>query len=132
MTKTPSVLADFEQAVLRLADALAQPEDEFLRDASIQRFEFCFELAWKSVQTVAREFGQEASSPRAALGIALRNGWVSDEAAWLDMLDARNRTSHTYREATAREVYGELPAFLGHLRRLSEELRAQRAAAGLG
>lgn len=132
MTKTPRVLADFEQAVLRLADALAQPEDEFLRDASIQRFEFCFELAWKSVQTVAREFGQEAPSPRAALGIALRNGWVSDEAAWLDMLDARNRTSYTYREATAREVYGELPAFLGHLRRLSEELRVQRASAGLG
>jgi nucleotidyltransferase substrate binding protein (TIGR01987 family) len=32
-------------------------------------------------------------------------GWIDDEAGWLDLLDMRNATSHTYREAVAREVY---------------------------
>jgi hypothetical protein len=43
------LLADFEQALKRLSSALAAPDNEFVRDSSIQRFEFSFELAWKSI-----------------------------------------------------------------------------------
>ena len=103
------LLGDLRRAVLRLTEALGQPENEFVRDAAIQRFEFCFELAWKSVQTVARLEGQDCTSPRTAFSTAWRNGWVADEAAWLDMLEERNKTSHTYHEATAKEVFANLP-----------------------
>ena len=37
-------------AVARLEAALAQPKTEWTRDAAIQRFEFSFELAWKTVK----------------------------------------------------------------------------------
>jgi len=43
----------FEQALRRLEEALAKPEDPIVRDACIQRFEFTFEMAWKAVQSYA-------------------------------------------------------------------------------
>jgi nucleotidyltransferase substrate binding protein (TIGR01987 family) len=41
--------ATFAQALRRLEDALAQTDSEFIRDAIIQRFEFTFEMGWKTL-----------------------------------------------------------------------------------
>lgn len=106
----------------RLADALAQPKTEWTRDAAIQRFEFTFELAWKAVARLARVEGIEAPSPRQALRAAMRLGWIEDDPAWLAMLDDRNRTSHTYNEATAEAIYSRLPGSLARLRALHARL----------
>jgi len=40
MTKQEAVLRQMSRAVVRLGDALAQEETEFMRDSAIQRFEF--------------------------------------------------------------------------------------------
>lgn len=120
-----ALLADFQRAAGRLSDALAQPESEFIRDASIQRFEFCFELAWKSIQTVARIEALDCTSPRAAFSMAWRTGWISNEEVWLDMLENRNKTSHTYHEVTAEEVFASLPRFLPELQLLHQTLTAR-------
>lgn len=53
-----------EQALRRLEEALAKPEDAIVRDASIQRFEFTFEMAWKAIQRYALAEGVECVSPR--------------------------------------------------------------------
>ena len=116
------LLDDFRNAQRRFAEALERPADEFIRDAAIQRFEFSFELAWKAIQAMARLEGQDCASPRMAFSTAWRNGWIADEAAWLDMLDARNKTTHTYREAIAKEVFDSLPRHLPHLTQLHESL----------
>ena len=116
------LLGDLEKALQRLADALGQPENEFVRDAAIQRFEFCFELAWKTIEATARLEGQDCPSPRTAFSTAWRNGWITDEGAWLDMLEERSKTSHTYREATAKEVFENLPGHLSHLNQLHRAL----------
>ena len=47
------------KALTRLCEALENPETDLTRDASIQRFEFCFELAWKAIQEHARKEGWE-------------------------------------------------------------------------
>lgn len=122
LKKAGLLLDDLHKALLRLADALGQPENEFVRDAAIQRFEFSFELAWKGVQAAARLEGQDCASPRAALSTAWRNGWIADEDAWLDMLEERNNTTHAYREAIAKEVFGNLPRHLPHLNQLQQAL----------
>ena len=91
-------------------------------DAAIQRFEFCFELAWKAIQAVCRIAGVDCASPRTAFSSAWRQGWISEEGAWLDVLDDRNKTSHTYRESMALEVFAALPRHLPHLRLLHAHL----------
>ena len=40
--------ADVHESVSRLSEAVAQPESELIRDATIQRFEFTFEVVWKT------------------------------------------------------------------------------------
>ncbi len=116
-------LAAFQQALERLAEALAEPETPMNRDASIQRFEFTFELAWKAIQEALRAEGSACPTPRSCLRAAFRLGWIDEETAWLTMLDDRNlTTSHTYDEALARALYRRLPAHLDTLRRLLERL----------
>lgn len=122
-------LSLFEAALGRLRNALAQPKSEWTRDAAIQRFEFTFELAWKVIGRLALREGLDCASPRQAFRTALRLGWIADDAAWLSMLDDRNRTSHTYDETTAEGIYAHLPTHLG----LFEDLLARlREASGAG
>lgn len=109
-------------AIGRLESALAQPKTEWTRDSAIQRFEFTFELAWKVVALAARAEGLDVTSPRDALRTARRLGWIDDDRLWLDMLDARNRSSHTYDEHAAEGIYQELAAYATALRGLSGTL----------
>jgi hypothetical protein len=53
-------------ALARLRQVLEAPETDVTRDAAIQRFEFCFELAWKFIQEQARDEGWIAIPPRRA------------------------------------------------------------------
>lgn len=116
-------LESLERALIRLAEALAAPETDLNRDASIQRFEFSFELAWKAIQERLREDGSDCRSPKPCLREAFRQDWISDEAGWIAMLDDRNLTSHTYDEELARDLYRRLPAHLALLQALANRLR---------
>lgn len=118
-------LSDFESALGRLEHALAQERNEWTRDAAIQRFEFTFELAWKSVAAAAWVQGLEVASPRRAWQSAFQLGWVDDDRLWLDILEDRSRASHSYREATADRIRDRLPSYAGALRGLLLALRRQ-------
>ena len=117
----------FSHAIVRFNEALRATETDLTRDAAIQRFEFCFELAWKVIQEQARMEGLDCQSPKGCLKLAYKNGWVSDESGWLAMLEDRNRTAHTYDEALAKDVYRRLSAYLPLLQALDLYLRNARA-----
>jgi nucleotidyltransferase substrate binding protein (TIGR01987 family) len=110
------------QAIVRFSEALHAPETDLSRDAAIQRFEFCFELAWKVIQEEARAEGLDCQSPKGCLKLAFKQGWISDESGWLVMLEDRNRTAHTYDEALAKNVYSQLSLHLPLLQGLSARL----------
>ena len=118
-----ALLDSLDRAVERFGEALAAPETDLNRDATIQRFEFCFELAWKAVQKVGRDEGLACSSPKDCLRLAFSQGWLEDEAVWLTMLEDRNRTSHTYDEQFARQLYGRLGGYREPLAHLAARLR---------
>lgn len=105
-------LKSFAAAVTRLRQVLRRPSNQINRDAAIQRFEFCFELAWKCVQHTARKQGLDCQSPRGCLQAAFKNGWLSGEKPWLLALEDRNLTSHTYDQKLALKVYRRLPRHL--------------------
>ena len=114
------ILDDYGRALMRLDDALQNATDnEVYRAGCIQYFEFCFELAWKSVKCVAEQSGAvESVSPRACIKYAFSAGWIGDEEVWLAMLAARNLMTHTYDILNAGDVVASLPRFLVALQQL--------------
>jgi nucleotidyltransferase substrate binding protein (TIGR01987 family) len=98
----------FQRALQRLREALAMPYSEVVRDGVIQRFEFTFELLWKTLQVYLQHLGYEASSPRRVLREAFEAGIIPSDTegdGWMAMLDDRNLTSHTYEESLAEAIY---------------------------
>jgi len=121
-------LENFENATKRLKAALEYDplELDIVMDAVIQRFEFTFETAWKSVKMAAKAVGHDCKSPKGCLKLAYRMGWIKDEERWLELLEARNLTSHTYDQETAMDVYETVKenfqVFGSLLRELREEV----------
>ncbi len=113
----------FAQALGRLDEALARPEDAIVRDACLQRFEFTFEMAWKAIQSYAQREGLECVSPRDCFRAAFRLGLIDKAPQWMAMVEDRNRTTHTYDEQGARAIYEALPEYARLLRRLLEQLK---------
>jgi nucleotidyltransferase substrate binding protein (TIGR01987 family) len=100
-----------QQSLHRLQEALAEPVTPIVRDAVIQRFEFTFELVWKTLQLFLEHHGLECGSPRTTLKKAFREGLIptAEEAdVWLQMLEDRNLTSHTYDEALADRIFQQI------------------------
>ena len=64
-------LANFSQAMSRL-DAACEQDDysDLERAGLVKTFEFSFELAWKSIQVVARFEAQDCASARTAIATA--------------------------------------------------------------
>lgn len=100
----------YSDAVNRLKEAIVEDENPLSIDGTIQRFEFTFEQAWKTVQKFLRFEGYDCNSPRHCLKEAYTAGIINDEAVWLDMLDDRNMTSHIYDEMHARRIYDKIKA----------------------
>ena len=124
MNKFKLVFEDYKKAVSHLQKALSRKaDDELLQAGCLKYFEFCFELAWKSVKEAAAGEGlPECLSPKACLKQAFALGWITDEKAWLSMLEARNLMSHTYQAEQALQVYQKLPLYLEEFKTLQKEL----------
>ena len=113
------------RALTRLEETQEVPPDDhpFLIDATIQRFEFCFELFWKALKRLLAYEGVEVASPRQTLQGAFQQGWLADESLWLDMLDDRNRTSHAYDEAAAEAIFERIRTYAPSLSSTYDRIR---------
>lgn len=115
-------LDTLEQALDRLDTRKDVVDYKINRDACIQRFEFCIELAWK---TSIKFLGSTASAPKPALREMARAGLIDNFEAWLTFLEARNKGSHSYHEDVAREVLAVLKVFLPEGKKLAQKLSAK-------
>ncbi len=92
--------------------------DEMIKEGLIQRFEYTHELAWNVMKDYAKYQGNfEVGGSRDATREAFHLNLVSDGKIWMDMIGSRNKTSHTYDEDIADEIYHRIlndyyPAFL--------------------
>ena len=121
------IVEDLSAALAQLREALAeQARLDLIKADCIQYYEFSFELGWKACKVVSAEQGlPDCLSPKACLRQAFTQGWIEDEAIWLEMLDARNRMAHTYDARKALEIYESLPRFHAALQKLLIVLESQ-------
>jgi nucleotidyltransferase substrate binding protein (TIGR01987 family) len=111
-------------ALDRFGEAVARPDpDELAVDGTIQRFEFTFELFWKTLRRFLQQEGIDTGSPKNTLRHAYRRGLLDREQLWLDMLEDRILSSHVYNVEMARELFARLPSHQQALRACFEELQ---------
>ena len=128
LTSLRDALASLNRALIRWQ--AAGPQDEELRDACIQRFEYTFELCWKMLQRrleldLADARSVDAMSFRDLMRSGGERGLVRDVDAWMVFRDKRNITSHTYNAAKAADVAAVIPAFAEHAQQLLTQLQAR-------
>ena len=133
MAKSPQNLSfePFEKALVTLESALkSSPKNDLERDGVIQRFEFSFELAWKSIRTLLLAMGRSevSSSPRPLFREAHGEGLIDSFEDWNGFLEARNQTVHTYNASAAQQVYDEAKRFAAPARRLLEKLKSKASS----
>ncbi|MEN0057800.1 MAG: HI0074 family nucleotidyltransferase substrate-binding subunit [Bdellovibrio sp.] len=102
-------IATLEEA-LTFADAVKSNSVQFkiARDACIQRFEYCIELSWK---VSIKKLGSATKFPKQAVREMARADLIASAETWLDFIEARNNSSHSYDEDIAQKVFAEILSF---------------------
>ena len=118
---------DLKKATNKLNEALRGDASDLEIDGILHRFEFTFELAWKTMkdcleeqskgmQTRRANFRQEecflAGLPimenREIIKEAFSVGLIDNGEVWIDMMLSRNELSHLYDEETSRKIYDNI------------------------
>jgi len=94
-------LENFSRALALLRGGLSSGSTSLSlleKEGVIQRFEYTFELAWKTVKDYLEDGGIVISpvTARQVIKDAYRAKVIDDGQVWIDMLDHRNLLSHTY------------------------------------
>lgn len=101
---------DLKKAANKLNEALIGDASDLEIDGILHRFEFTFELAWKTMKDCLEEQGivGKIGSPREIIKEAFSVGLIDNGEVWIDMMLSRNELSHLYDEETSRKIYDNI------------------------
>jgi nucleotidyltransferase substrate binding protein (TIGR01987 family) len=124
----------FSQAFSQLKEAveLAQVRrlSKLEEQGLIQAFEYTHELAWNTLKDFLEERGaHNLYGSKDTTREAFKRGLIDNGEAWMDMINSRNLTSHTYNESTAAQIasailevyFPEFSAFQEHMAKIKRE-----------
>jgi nucleotidyltransferase substrate binding protein (TIGR01987 family) len=119
-----SKLESFEKALKTFEEALLVHPSELERDGAIQRFEYCFDLSWKTLKRHLETIGLvDLNSPRSVFAAAYAEGIIPDEAIWATIILKRNASVHTYNQRLAEALFAELPLYYNAMKGLLHVLK---------
>ena len=120
---------NYGKALQTLTEAIElahqRPLSRLEKQGLIQSFEFTHELGWKVLKDYLEAQGlSDLIGSRDATRSAFQNGLIEDGQAWMDMIKARNLTSHTYNQEVAENIEQDTltrfyPAFVALAERFS-------------
>lgn len=109
-------------------DGIANVLSEMIQEDLIQRFEYTHELAWNVMKDYAAYQGNpNITGSRDAVREAFKMQLIKNGETWMDMIESRNKTSHTYNEETSNEIFGKIlneyyPVFSDFRKLMAEKL----------
>ena len=112
------------QLTLAVELSRQRPLSDLEKQGIIQSFEFVHELAWNVLKDFLEYEGiQGIVGSRGAVREAFKRGLIEDGETWMDMIEKRNLSSHTYNLEIALTLVNAIinayyPAFLA----LQEEM----------
>lgn len=101
---------NFTKAYSQLKKFIAKKElNELEEQGLIKSFEYTYELGWNTLKDYFEYQGNnELNGSRDSINEAFSRGLITDGEGWMNMFKDRNRTSHTYNEATAKEIVNNI------------------------
>ncbi len=101
--------ANYKKALGQLEDAVSLKTERNLsnleKQGMIQAFEFTHELAWNTLKDFLQSRGNvEIYGSRDATREAFKAKLIVEGEIWMEMIQSRNITTHTYNEDTADEI----------------------------
>ena len=117
--------SDLIKATARLEEALDEKISDLAIDGVLHRFEFTFELAWKTMKDYLEYQGisEKIGSPREIIKEAFSIRLIDDGDLWIKIMLARNTLSHLYDEETSREIYDDIKEhYLVEFKKLIQKL----------
>lgn len=125
MKKLELKFQKFNKAILSLEAIYLKPTlpDRSNIDATIQRFEFTFELFWKFLKEFFFQKGLELNYPTDIIKEAFSTNLIDDEDIWIQMLKDRNMSSHTYDEALADKIFARIRIYTPLIRKCCDRLQ---------
>jgi nucleotidyltransferase substrate binding protein (TIGR01987 family) len=106
--------SNYNKALKKLSEAIGyvknKPKeevlDEILKEGIIHRFKYTHELAWNVMKDFLLEIGDVTLyGSKDATREAFKTELIKDGDVWMEMIKSRNKTSHTYNEEIAQEIY---------------------------
>lgn len=105
------VITPLLNARAKLQEAIETAQNQLERDGAIQRFEFTYELIWKTLKKVLATKGVDVNSPRDVFREAAKQGLTTEPLVWFEFIKMRNLTTHIYKKEFADEIFAKLPDF---------------------
>jgi nucleotidyltransferase substrate binding protein (TIGR01987 family) len=122
---------NFQRALKQLSLAMdlkaQRPLSDLEQQGLIQGFEFTHELAWNVLKDYLEMEGiQGLIGSRSTAREAFKRGLVMDGEVWMDMIEKRNLSSHTYNQTVALTIVESIaeryyPAFCELQQRFAKE-----------
>jgi nucleotidyltransferase substrate binding protein (TIGR01987 family) len=107
--------ANFESALSRLEEGIAYYETnpiDLVKEGVIQRFEFTHELAWKLMKDFLEHEGIAGIvGSRSATREAFNKSLITNGQEWMNMIESRNNTVHTYNKNILETEFSKVITF---------------------
>ncbi|MFZ7198732.1 nucleotidyltransferase substrate binding protein [Avibacterium avium] len=99
-------LQNYQRAFTQLTEFVQQPKlNKFEQQGLVQCFEYNYELAWRVMKDYLNYQGiSDIQGSRDAIRKAFNIGLIDDGQAWLDMVDDRILSVHSYNESTVNQI----------------------------
>lgn len=112
------------KAFRAFSSGIKEAQTQLERDGVFQRFEFTFELLWKTTRRILEYRGVAVdANPRSVFREAHIQKIIDAPEYWFQMLKYRNLTTYTYSEEFTTTLFPEFPKIAGSMASLIEDLK---------
>lgn len=96
------------------------------QEGMVQRFEYTFELAWKTLKDFLEYQNMQTNFPREVIKLAFQSNIIINGEIWLQMLENRNIIAHTYNEENFNKITNAIAnVYFMEIQKLVEWLKQQ-------
>tara|TARA_B100002003_G_scaffold223232_1_gene227593 strand:+ start:176 stop:571 length:396 start_codon:yes stop_codon:yes gene_type:complete len=108
-TSPQNVLTHFDWSLARFKEALEKEDTQYYRGAALQRFSLTYDLAIKTIRAFAEEQNTTCSDDASCFEWAVNHRWLRSDFGWKKMANNYTNTLGQPTNATADQIFAELP-----------------------